>query len=283
MELLRTARLGALAVAVWLGAGAALAAETLDTVRETGTFTIGFRTDAPPFASRSADGEPLGFTVAVCRDIAEAVQQALQGAEIEILYEPVNVEDRFQKLESGAIDILCGPTTITLDRIQRFDFTNPYFVTGGSVMIRADSGIESLADLAERRVGVLQNTTTESVLRDRRDEVGGVNPVPTHDAGFEQLQQGTIDAYIADRALLIGLATRSGNPEDFEILRAPFTVEPYGVAMRAGSRELQVLANTTLADLFKSATIDTYFAEAFGDAVPGILVEAAWVLGALPE
>ena len=103
-------------------------AQTLERVRETGTFKIGYREDAAPFSFRDTLGEPAGYSVQLCRLIAAQVKQALGLDKISIEYVPVGTEDRFQAVQDGHIDILCSADTVTLSRRELVDFS--LFETG---------------------------------------------------------------------------------------------------------------------------------------------------------
>ena len=100
-------------------------ADILDNVRETGTFTIGYRTDAPPFSYEAAAGGPKGLAFSLCLDVSEMLKRDLELDEINVAFVPVTARSRFGKLESGVIDILCGPTTQTISRREKMDFSVP--------------------------------------------------------------------------------------------------------------------------------------------------------------
>ena len=126
----------------WLMFGATLLvaagaqAQTLERVRDTGTFKIGYREDAAPFSFRNTLGEPAGFSVELCRLIAAQVKQALGLDEISIEYVPVGTEDRFQAVQDGRIDILCSADTVTLSRRELVDFSLFTFLDGAAVLLR---------------------------------------------------------------------------------------------------------------------------------------------------
>ena len=65
---------------------------TLDKVKKSGTFTIGFRKDSPPFSSLDESGNPVGYSIDLCRRIAAAVKGHLGLADLEIKYEALTAE-----------------------------------------------------------------------------------------------------------------------------------------------------------------------------------------------
>ena len=119
-------------------------ADTLDQIRKSGEIRLGYRIDAPPMASNDANGQAVGYSVDLCRRIATAVKEELKLANLKITMVPVTSQDRIDAIVNNKADIECGATTITVSRRQKVDFTAMTFVTGGSLLSLAHSGIDSL-------------------------------------------------------------------------------------------------------------------------------------------
>jgi ABC-type amino acid transport substrate-binding protein len=261
-------------------------AQTLERVRETGTFKIGYREDAAPFSFRDALGEPAGFSVELCRLIAAQVKQAVGLDEISVEYVPVGTEDRFQAVQDGRIDILCSADTVTLSRRELVDFSLFTFLDGAAVLLRADSP-EDLSGLAGQKIGVRDATTTEDALREALAELdltAEVVTVASYDEGLAKLEAGDIAAYFGDQAILIFLASRSEAPEKLKLSNRQFTFEPYALALARGDGEFRFLVDRTLARIYRSGTIDQLFTNAFGqDADPTPALRALYLMHALAE
>ena len=100
-----------------------------------------------------ADGNPTGYSIALCRNIANAVKKAVGLEEIKLTYVPLILpEDRINAVVSNDVDIECGATTITLSRRERVDFTLMTFINGGAVVSPPGSSINSVSDLTEKPV-----------------------------------------------------------------------------------------------------------------------------------
>src|SRR5215471_21732284 len=148
-------------------AGPAAAQEirpTLDKIKETGTIVLGHRETSRPFSFLGRDGKPAGYSVDLCVQVAAAVKQILNLADLKVSWLPVTPADRISKLVKGTIDLECGSTTITFGRMEQVAFSHMIFVDGGSLLATTASGIRTVKDLAGKRVGVVPNTTTEKVL-----------------------------------------------------------------------------------------------------------------------
>jgi ABC-type amino acid transport substrate-binding protein len=264
----------------------AAAAQTLEQVRETGLFTIGYRQDAAPFSLGREDGSAGGYSVDLCTAIADAVRQDLGLDDLQVEYRAVTVENRFDALTGGEIDILCGATTATLERRELVDFTLLTFVTGAAVLVPQDSDIDSLADTAGGRVGVLGDTTTEQGLREALE--GGnidteVVTFETRSDGLEAMMAGEIEAFFGDRILLLGLAMALENPMEVRVSSNYLTIEPYALAVRRGDSDLRLVADRTLAGLYRSGEIGAIFQRWFVGGQPSELLQSLFVLQALPE
>ena len=156
-------RLPALAGCLILMAQAADAG-TLDRVRETLTIKLGYRADAKPHSYRNDKGEPAGYAVDLCKEVATAVIQTI-GSAIKTEFVLVPAAQRFESVRDGKVDLLCDPSTITLARREMVDFSLPTFLDGASVLYRNTKPVQRYEDLAGKRVGVLGGTTTETTLR----------------------------------------------------------------------------------------------------------------------
>jgi ABC-type amino acid transport substrate-binding protein len=276
----------------WLTFGATLLvaagaqAQTLERVRDSGTFKIGYRQDAAPFSFRNPQGEPTGFSVELCRLIATEVRKTLDLDELTIEYVPVGTEDRFQAVQDGRIDILCSADTETLSRRELVDFSLFTFLDGAAVLLRAD-GPEDLQGLAGQKIGVRGATTTEDALRNTLSKLkmdAEVVTVASHDEGLAKLEAGDIAAYFGDQAILIFLAAGSDAPQKLKLSERQFTFEPYALALTRGDDEFRLLIDRTLARTYRSGRIDQLFRVAFGpNADPTPALRALYLINGIPE
>jgi len=273
------------ALAVGAVAGDAQAA-TLDRIKSTGEFKIGYRDDAVPFSFKTAIGEAAGYSVDLCRAVAAHAKQTLGLAELKVTYVPVTAEGRFDAIRDGRVDLLCGATTATLGRRKMVDFSIPVFVDGASVLYRADGpgGFEALAG---KSVGVRAGTTTENALDITLKRLGidvQVVAVDDHQDGLAKLEAGTISAYFADRAILLFLAAGSTKPEMLKLSQRYYTYEPYALAMLRGDDEMRLLVDRALSRLYRSGAIEGLFAGSFGPgAKPSEPLKMLYLINALPE
>jgi polar amino acid transport system substrate-binding protein/glutamate/aspartate transport system substrate-binding protein len=262
-----------------------VSAGTLDRVRDSGVFTIGYRTDAAPYSYKNTLGEAAGYSVDLCRSVAVAVKQSLGLKDISLKYVPVTAENRFKAVQDGRIDILCGATTATLARRKLVDFSLGTFIDGASVMLMVD-GPAGFEELAGKSVGVRGDTTTEDGLRKTLKKLSvdaKVVPVKTHDEGLGMLQKGELSAYFADRGILLYLMTGSASPEKLRVAADYYSFEPYALAMQRGDDNFRLLVDETLSRLYRSGRIVPIFRNAFGNAEPSEVLKSLYLINGLPE
>lgn len=274
-----------LAFAAFLVIGGAAQADVLDRIRETGTVRLAHRTDAAPFSSLDSGGQPVGYSVELCRRVVEAIAASMPGRPVAVQFVQVSAMDRFEAITSGRADLLCEATTVTLGRREQLDFSLLTFVSGAGMIIRRDSmtpqGARSL-----RTVGVLLGTTTEAATRRfaaAQSPALTVVPVESHDVAIGVLRSRQIDAYVADRDLLAEMLASRGSPADILISDEYLTVEPYALAMRRGEDRLRLIADRTIAALYRSGEILTVFRRWMSVPEPSQAVRALYVMQSLAE
>jgi ABC-type amino acid transport substrate-binding protein len=260
------------------------AAATLDRVRERGVFTLAYRVDAKPYSYLNERGEPAGFIVDLCREVAAAVRQTV-GAEVRISYVAVTAGDRFDAVRDGSADILCDPTTVTLARREMVDFSIPTYLDGAGVISRDARPVARFEDLKGKRVGVLAGTTTERVLRSSLADLGieaAVTAVRDHRQGIDLLAADGIDAYFGDRAILVAFLEQRALP-GFRIAPQYFSLETYGIALPRDDSAFRLLIDRTLARLYRSGKVRALLTKAFGRQKQDEMLDTLFAIHALPE
>jgi ABC-type amino acid transport substrate-binding protein len=260
-------------------------AGTLDRIGQDKTLRIAYREDAPPFSYKDKIGEPVGFMVDLCREVAKKLADQLHLTSLDVTYVPVTAADRFAAIQQRKADVLCEPTSATLSRRELVDFSIPTFVDGASLMIRAD-GPRDLKALAGKKIGVLGATTTEQGLRDSLKGTGitaDVIPAKTHSEGLALLDDGKISAYFGDRSILVSLIKDSKAPRKLMLAENYLSIEPYALALPRGDEEFRLAIDRALSHLYRGGEIATIFKRTFGDAKPGQTLQTLYLVSALPD
>jgi polar amino acid transport system substrate-binding protein/glutamate/aspartate transport system substrate-binding protein len=273
------------AMAVALTAGNA-AAGVLDRARDTGELRIGFRADTQPFSYKDEQGVARGYSVDLCRAVAQRAASAINRPDLRMVEVEVSTAERLTALAQGRIDLLCEATTMTLTRRAEVDFSLPTFATGATLLYRAD-GPSGFQELAGQKVGALAGSTTEPGLRAALEQAGieaEVVPVPSHVEGIARLVSGDLAAYFGDGAILLYNLVRSPDKERLRLADVVLSFEPYALALPKGDSDFRLVVDSTLALLSRSGEVTTLFERNFGvGAQPSELVRAMWTLNGIPD
>jgi len=266
-------------------AGTAFAG-VLDRMGQDKTIRIAYREDAPPFSYKDKIGEPVGFMVDLCRDVAKRLAEQLNLPSLNVTSVPVTAADRFEAIQQQRADILCEPTSATLSRRELVDFSIPTFVDGAGLMIRAD-GPRDLKALAGQKIGVLAGTTTEEALRNSlklAEITADVIPAKTHAEGLAMLEDGKVSAYFADRSILVSLIKDSKAPDKLMLAENYFSVEPYALALPRGDEAFRLAVDRALSHIYRSGEIAAIFKRTFGDQTkPGQVLQTLYLVVGLPD
>ena len=213
--------------------------DTLQTVLDRGELKCGVKDSQPGFGFLEPDGTYSGNDVEYCRALAAA----LFGDPSKVEFVLAGAADRFELLASGEIDVLIRTTTWTLSRDADLnaDFTSTTFYDGQGMMVKADSGIQTLADLDGSNISVTTGTNTESNLETAFRAAGlDYTPVAVADdpATLAAFTGGQCDGWTADKANLAGQrANYPDGPDAVRILAETMSKEPLGPATRDNDSE----------------------------------------------
>ncbi|MCX7367045.1 MAG: amino acid ABC transporter substrate-binding protein [Alphaproteobacteria bacterium] len=258
MKLLRFALAAAVLCALAAPASAQELYGTLKKVKESKTFTIGFREASFPFAYYDDAKKPTGFAVELCTRIGEAVKAQLAIPDLQVKYLPVNPQTRIPLLTNGTIDIECGSTTNNLARQQQVDFSYSFYVTGGRLLASKASGVKEIEDLKGKIVGVAPGTSNEKVLKEWLEKLKietRVVSVRDHAEGMLALETGRIDAYAHDEVGAYSILSKSTQKEKFHVVGRLLSFDPYGLMIRRDDSAFKFTVNKALAMIFRSGEV----------------------------
>jgi len=274
-----------------LCAGAvALAAGTLDKVKETGKLTIAYASDARPFASTDASGKPTGYAIELCGKVADAIKGELKLGTLALDYVALSRDEAFRAVDQAKADLLCGAVP-TLERRALVDFSIPVMLSGTGVAVRSDAPARLLqalsgtdpgypiwrgsTDQAPQRavLAVVGGAPLEKALASRLKErriVADILPVKDVDAGLQALGAGTAHAFFSDRALLLDAVARSKS-SDLLVIDRVFRRDIVALAMRRNDDEFRLAVDRALSRLYRTPEAASIYAKYFGAPTSGAL------------
>jgi ABC-type amino acid transport substrate-binding protein len=244
------------------GIGPAPEGTLLRKIQDRGKLIVGIKTDIPTFGFKELRFNTIeGFDPAIGREIAARIF----GDPSKVEFKPAVSKDRIPFLLDGTVDVILSTMTINDDRLKDIDFSVVYYVAGQRLLVRKDSHITSVADLADKKVGTAKGSTSATNLG--KFSVGQVVLYDTYFDATTDLVQGKIDAVSTDDVILYGFALV--NP-DTNVVGAQFSYEPYGVGVPKNNPELLNEVNTVIHNLKTSGKWKQIWKKEIGDKV-GIL------------
>lgn len=224
------------------------------TVVKEGQLTVGSDTTYPPFESIGDNGKPEGFDVDIATEIAGRL-----GLDVNVI--SVKWEGIIPGLKMGDYDMVMSAMTITDERKQEIDFSDPYIDSNQSIAVKkGTTGISSEADLAGKTVGVQVDTTGQFTA----EKIAGIKEIRKYDTillAFTDLELGRIDAIMNDYPVNSYLSNTRGKTEIAAVIK---TDEQYGIGIKKGNTDLLGAINKALADMKADGTYDTIYTKWFG-------------------
>ena len=216
------------------------------------TLTVGFDAEYPPFGYMDENGEYVGFDL----DVAQKVCDNLGW---ELVKKPINWDSKDMELNSGNIDCIWNGFTIN-GREDDYTWSDPYLNNEQVMVVAADSGIETLADLAGKNVVVQAASAALDALnsednKELTDSFGSLTENPDYNTAFMNIDSGAADAVAVD----IGVAKYQLSQREegkYVILDEPIQSEQYGIGFTKGNEELRDTVWAEVMKLYDAGEID---------------------------
>ena len=253
----------AVAVLVALTATPALAQDTLEKIKQSGTLVIGTRTGSPPFAYVNKNNEWVGFSIDLVEQLVKPSVEKAVGKSIKVEKKESTPPTRIPLLTSNAVDLIAGTMTDTPQRRESVDFSLTFFYTGAQFLVKKGSPIHSVNDIAGKRIASQQGSTNAKILREKYPQAQ-LREFPDQPAAFQALLQGQVDAYTNDGIQLYGLKAKAPKPDDWEVVGDFYSEEPYGMAMRKGDAKFKAAVDAGLKQGFESGKYFDIYDKWFG-------------------
>lgn len=221
-----------------------------DNIQQRGKIVVGIQENLAPFSYKNSDGQYQGFEV----DIAKQIAKALLRDENAVEFIPVETANRISILNSGRADMIIATMTITKNRQNILDFTEPYYFAGQTVMVHRNTSIKSFSDLNGKRVGVAFGSTALDGIKTVAPGAI-INGFRNEKGALLALKANEIDAYADDDTVLLGYTM---NDVSVKMLQQRYTQEPYGIAFRKGEESKRVLetANNVITIMKNNGTLN---------------------------
>lgn len=250
-------------------AGCADKKETTDQAVENDdeTLVVGFDASFPPYGYKDDSGEYVGFDLDLAQEVCDRNGWTL-------VKQPIDWDAKDMEIDSGTIDCIWNGFTMN-GREDEYTWSEAYIDNKQVFVVAADSGIDSLADLAGKLVETQVDSSALAALEDAQQELastfGSLTQIAEYNTAFMDLESGACDAIAMDIGVAYYQMNSRENPDAFQILDEEISSEQYGIGFKLGNEELRDVVQKTLDEMAADGTI-AEIAEKYADfGVPGSL------------
>ena len=210
---------------------------TMGRIQAAGEIKIGVKYDVPPFGFKNPQTDEIeGFDV----DFGKAIAEKL-GVEPNFI-EAIS-DNRIPFLQDGTVDLVLSTMTINAERDQEIDFSEPYYIAKGRILVPQDSDIAGVDDLAGKRVCTALGSTYEETLKEQAPDAD-LRLVDSYSECLELVQNGAVDAVSTDDVILTGMIIQDDSLKLVE--GEELTTEPYGAGLKDGDTKFKEFVDGVL-------------------------------------
>lgn len=228
------------------------------------TLIIGFDDTFVPMGFKDNNGEIVGFDIDLAKEVSKRIGK-------QVTFQPIDWSMKESELNSGKIDLIWNGYSITKERKEKVNFTNPYLENRQVIITLVNSKINSKVDLKGMNVGAQNQSSAvdainkeEELLKTFKD--GKVYTFETNNEALMDLEAKRIDAVVADEILARYYINKKGEGK-YKILNDDFGDESYGVGIRKGDEELLEKLNEAFEDIKKDGTAKKVSEKWFGQDI----------------
>lgn len=201
-------------------------------IQSRGKIKVGINPESKPFGFVNKNGKYAGYDVDLAKYIAQYIVKDPERLE----FIPVTPSNRLLKASTGEVDIVISTVTITPQREQVVSFSIPYDIAGQAVLVKSNSSITAMSDLAGQNVGVVYGTTAEKNMKNLVPNANLLGFRSYNDA-YLALKSGKINAITSDDTILSRFAV---DDKSVKLLPKRYSKEPYGIAFKKGDSTVKL-------------------------------------------
>lgn len=236
---------------------------SLQYVKDKGKFILGMDDQFPPMGFRDDNDQIVGFDI----DLAEAVCDKLG---VELVVQPIEWDAKEMELSTKNIDCIWNGFSITPDRQESLTMTEPYLENAISMVVRGDSDIKSMADMAGKNIALQAGSAAEESLsnesnKEFKDSLGEVKQFSDYATALMDLETKNSDAVLMDSVVAKYMIQELG--KDFVVLEEALTADEYGIGFRKGDQALASAISGALSELKAEGKVKEIAEKWFGEDI----------------
>ncbi|HUG58564.1 MAG TPA: ABC transporter substrate-binding protein [Candidimonas sp.] len=244
----KTMVLGLATAASAMMANAAMA-NKLDDIKARGTLICGTQNASSPYGFQDPKTrEYVGYDVDMCKAIAKQM-----GVKLE--HKPLSTEARIPELKMGRVDIVAGSMAYLPARAKEVDFSLQYLQGNIKVLVKKDSGIKTLADLAGKKICASSGSSSAAIASKVLTK-SDILTFQTISQCYLGLQSGKVQGMTAGELVLLRFQNESQKTDTpTQMLEEPTYTEHIGVVVNKGETALLKAVDTAIQEIDKSGDL----------------------------
>lgn len=221
-------------------------------------FVLGLDDSFPPMGFRDDKNEIVGYDIDLAREVCSRIGMTLR-------VQPIDWSAKEQELNTGKISCIWNGLTITKERLESLTFSDAYLNNAQIVVVKANSGIKTLADLAGKKVGVQAGSSASDAIDgvpDFKKSLKEIVEFKDNITALNDLEIGGVDGVAMDEIVAAYSIKTTGKP--FAILDEGLAPEQYGIAFKKGNTELRDKVQGALNEMASDGTVAKISGKWFG-------------------
>lgn len=232
--------------------------DAVSAIKGRGVFVLGLDDSFPPLGFRSDDNEIVGYDIDLAKEVAKRLG-------VDFRAQPIDWDAKEMELETGKIDCIWNGFTITEDRKNALSFTEAYLNNDQVLVVRADCGINSLADAKDKIIGIQSGSSAQEAVDDNAAFASSISKLimfKDNITALNDLDIGGVDGVVMDSVVANYSITQTKKP--FKVIDESLANEGYGIGFRKNEPELRDAVWNILKEMQKDGTVTAISQKWFG-------------------
>lgn len=224
-------------------------------------FVIGLDDSFPPMGFRNENDEIVGYDIDLAKEVASRIGMNFRA-------QPISWAAKELELNTGKIDCIWNGFTITEERTALMAMSKPYLNNAQIVVVKADSGISSLADLKGKTLGVQAGSSASEAVDSVPEFKGGLSKIiefKDNITALNDLEIGGVDGVAMDKVVAEYSIKTSGRA--FVVLEEGLAPEQYGIGFKKDNGKLRDKVQNVLEEMAADGTVARISEKWFGSDI----------------
>lgn len=219
---------------------------TMEKIKDKGEMTFAMTGGYPPFNFINEEGDLDGFDIDIAKALAK--EMGVEAKPITTAWDGI-----IGGLLSKRFDSIIGSMAITEERLEKVNFTNPYYYDGAQFFSTSDSNLKSIKDLKDGKVGVVTGTTYHNALKEM-ENIGQIMQFESDVDNIMALEQHRVDGLVTGR--FVGLQAPKKYGVDLVPVGEMLYSEDIGIAVRKEDKDFLDSLNQALKAIVENGTYE---------------------------